>query len=51
MQHGGFSGNDGAPAAAEIPVLVPPDHVLRLPGERPCGQPAAALHFTSVADQ
>lgn len=46
-----FSGNDGAPAAAEIPVPVPADHVLRFPGERPCGQPVAALHFTSVADR
>lgn len=41
----------GLPAAAEIPVLVPPNHLLRVPGQRPHHQPAAALYFTSVAGQ
>lgn len=43
--------NNGLPAAAEIPVVVPPNHLLCVPGQRPHYQPAAALYFTSVAGQ
>lgn len=45
------SGKDGARPAAKISVFVPPDHELRVPGKRPCCQPVATLHLTSVADQ
>ena len=41
--------NNGRPAAPEIPVRVPPRHLLCVPVQRPRYQPAAALHSTSVA--
>lgn len=43
--------NNGPPAVAEIPVLVPTDHLLCVPGQRSHYQPVAALYFTSVAGQ
>lgn len=43
--------NNGTRAAAEVPVPVPPDHLLCVPGQRSHHQPAAALHSTPVAGQ
>lgn len=46
-----FLQNNGLLAAAEIPVLVPPGHLLCVPGQWSHYQSAAALYFTSVAGQ
>ncbi|MEQ2204546.1 hypothetical protein XENOCAPTIV_014985, partial [Xenoophorus captivus] len=42
---------DGATAVSKIPVFVPPDHMLCVPGERTYYQPDTALYLTSVAGQ
>lgn len=42
---------NGPPAAAEVPVPVPPLHLLHLHDQWPHREPAAALHTASVADR
>lgn len=45
-----FQSNEPGPAS-EKPLLEPPVHLLRVPGQRSHHQSAAAMHSTFVATQ
>lgn len=46
-----FWQKDGDAAVFKIPVVMPPDHRLCVPGEWTYCQPDTALYLTSVAGQ